>query len=543
LTVYETEVSVFTARRSHWRAPAIVVLACLVTAVPILIFTLPPVMDFPNHLARIWLLGGGMQTPPLSAIYEARWWQASTNVAVDFFGTVLMRAAGLTATTKILLALMLIGPPFAAAYLNRAIFGRFHVWQLAGVMLVWCTTAVEGFLSFQIGLAAALLCASLPVLDRLNASRLSAIVLIAAALLLIHPFAVVFFGALICAIVIGETLPPLRSLAGRQGLHIVGLAAACMVPLALLFLFAPAPPGSHNPGTHIVHWEPLAETFSPKHLALLYFSPFISYRVALDLVFGLALAALVIWAVRTDRLRVHAGLLAIAVAFLVTAPFLPTNIGDGGALPVRFVIMAALMLLAGSQLNLEGRRTAIVVPLIIATVALARVGAIAWIWNERSDDVQQLERATAALPTGSPVLVLREKWSDTSKVPVGRLVAACPGAVCSAERHFGSLAVVWRHVFIPTLFAVPGQHPLGVRQPWARKAVYSSGIPYADEIGMANARLRDPYLAGWRNRFDYVLVLDADLRHTPLPGVQLVSDTGFARVYRVVHERNLAQLP
>ncbi len=182
MTVYETEVSLFTARRSTWRSPAAVALACLVTAVPILLFTLPPVMDFPNHLVRIWLLGGGAQIPPLSAIYEARWLQASTNVAVDFFGTVLVRTIGLAATANILLALMLIGPPLGAAFLNRAIFGRFHVWQLAGVALVWCTTAVEGFLSFQIGLAAAFLCAAAmaPLLPALNTWRAIRMLLVAA---------------------------------------------------------------------------------------------------------------------------------------------------------------------------------------------------------------------------------------------------------------------------------------------------------------------------------------------------------------------------
>jgi hypothetical protein len=114
-------------QRNRWNA-ALVGLTFLVAAIPILWVTFPPVMDLPNHLARIWLAAGAVNMPPLSAMYEIDWAQASTNVLVDFVAATLARVLPIFFLAKVILLLMFLGPPLCGCLLNRAIFGASSTW-------------------------------------------------------------------------------------------------------------------------------------------------------------------------------------------------------------------------------------------------------------------------------------------------------------------------------------------------------------------------------------------------------------------------------
>ncbi|MGO7800727.1 hypothetical protein ACC710_38080, partial [Rhizobium ruizarguesonis] len=43
----------------------------------------PPILDYPNHYARIWLLSGGIGDQPFPEIYAVDWNRTFTNVGID----------------------------------------------------------------------------------------------------------------------------------------------------------------------------------------------------------------------------------------------------------------------------------------------------------------------------------------------------------------------------------------------------------------------------------------------------------------------------
>lgn len=535
MTVAETTLSWNTQRRS-WATPAAIFATFALAAIPFFLVAMPPVMDFPNHLTRIWLLSGGADHRPLSAIYEVRWWQTSTNILVDLISTALARIMPLESVGRLLLLTMFLGPPLAAAFLNRALYGRFHVWQLAGVAIIWSTTSVTGLISYQIGLAAALVMTMLvqPMLAHPTPKRFVLIGLAASLLLVIHPFGALFFLILTTGLAIGERIPwPLpRAWLMQRSQRIALLAAVCVVPVICLFLFSPHPPGAAGTHKEFMHWEPLKDVLSPKNIAIAWFSPFLAYKAALDLIVALPIIGIVVYAAHRKHLRLHAGLMVLAAGLLFISPFLPMNIGDGGAFTIRFPEMAALIALAALRPDFH-RRSQMTMAAILVAVALFRIASISWIWLDRAQDVEDLKMTAAKLPPGASVLVLQKKWKETSDLPLGRLVAGFPGGRCASERHFASLAVMWQHVFIPTLFTVPGQQPLGVKPPWKAKSVYSSGIPFSDDMSTKTSQKFDPYLHNWNRKFDYVLLLDADFGAPKLPGAHVVAGRGFAKLYQV----------
>lgn len=520
-------------------APVLLVIALLASAVPILSVAYPPVLDYPNHLARIWLLSGKVDEAPLSAMYAADWSQTSTNFAVDFIASAAARVIPLGIVSTVLLLAMFLGPPAGAILLNRAIAGRWHVWQAAILFLAWSTTAIAGFLNFQIGLAAALLCAKalasrtakLPV-------RLFPLWLASAVLLLaIHPFGLFFYAALGAGLTLGPSPSWPRSLgdaippAARIGM----LAAACIIPLVALFLLAPTPPGVHASTASTILWSSWAKALDPLRLGKALSSPILTYDARIDLLLFVPLAACVVWAALSGRIRMHGGLLLAAVALLLLSCVVPEEIGDASWIQRRLPPMAALAL-AAAVIPARGkpRRGDALIPLVIGATLLLRIGWIESVWLMRRSDVAEITNAVRTVPRGASVVVVRQDVANLSLFPTGRLMAGGAGPIIETGRHFIVPLSVSQGFFIPTLFNVPGQQPVIVRPPWRAKSVYASAIPLVSELG-TNAR-RDPYVLHWRRDFDYLLVINADLGRIPpwvARGTAPVSGPGFARLYRI----------
>jgi hypothetical protein len=106
-------------------------------------------------------------------------------------------------------------------------------------------------------------------------------------------------------------------------------------------------------------------------------------------------------------------------------------------------------------------------------------------------------------------------------------------------RHYAALATPLRRAFVPNLFSARGLQPLQVAGGWDRRVEHNGG-PLSSISALSRPwRDGDPlYLRDWRYRFDYLLVVNADLPDAagafrPPRGVALVSDAGFAQLWKV----------
>lgn len=82
-------------------------------------------------------------------------------------------------------------------------------------------------------------------------------------------------------------------------------------------------------------------------------------------------------------------------------------------------------------------------------------------------------------------------------------------------RHLPTLAVHYAHAFFPTIFTAQGKQPLTVLAPWSDIAVpegnlFSTAVLSCRTL-MEGAVGFTPYLSNWRQRFDFVLVVNADI--------------------------------
>lgn len=427
----------------------------------------PALLDYPNHYARMWLLAGGAELAPLSQMYRVSWGNTSTNVGIDLVAALLGNVLPVTAIGPLLVTAALVLPPLGAARLNAVAFGGLHWWQVVCLLLAWSTTFVAGFLNFQIGLGCALLGAALdPALARQRAlvaalARLG----IGALTLLVHPFALLFYGFLVGGLALGPRIDPLRSARAMRS-AVARAVVACLpllAPLVLLWVFA-----SNLPGAHLDESAPLLPgaggnpTIAIRLARVVwnFATPFVTYDVAVDAVFALALALPAAVALATRRLVVHAGLLTAALALALVSVAMPSEFAGTTFFSKRLPPMAVLAFAASVQPRLAPGARA--VPVMLALALLAVTGRSLWvarIWGARQADVASVERALERLPVGAALLPVEHRPSsgDLSRVrddkPGRYLLTNTP-----AYAHLATLAVFERYAFVPSVFSSAGKH-------------------------------------------------------------------------------------
>jgi hypothetical protein len=524
------------ARTAAWPVTMIMLVSCLTMLVPFLFVSIPPLVDYPNHLARFWLLGGGVRDPVMAQFYGVDWSKASTNIGVDLAVASLTSIAPARVLGFVAALFAAVGPPVGLICLNRVVFRRFDPWQALFPISAWSTTFLMGFLNFQIGLGLALLSAAAdPWLRRRFGGFVGpARVLIAAVLAVDHLFALLFYAALVAALAFGAR--PVAFADWRAWLARVrdaALAAVwCVIPLALLAVFAPALPGSDPQSVGILFGLSAYKVFALA-TALSAYNAVVGLGITVSLIGG------VVWLARRKAIGFHLGLLLVGGVMVVLSVVSPDHVAGGSWISRRFPTMALLALLAAVQLKPDvalrwGPRFSAPVLALVA----AQAAWVTWNWRAMDADMSAVRSAVAAVPAGARLLPLQHvpdlavKW----RAPAGRYMSSLGDPTF---RHYGALATPLRRAFVPNLFSAKGLQPLRVVGDWDSRVEHNGG-----ELASVSAlgrpwRTGDPtYLRDWRPRFDFLLVVNADLPDAagafrPPPGVVLVDDTGFAQLWKV----------
>lgn len=238
-------------------------------------------------------------------------------------------------------------------------------------------------------------------------------------------------------------------------------------------------------------------------------------------------------------MRCHAGLALTSILLFVLTLVFPPTLADGTLLDWRFAIMALLTVAAAVRPGFSSARAGAAAAAALMLLAVVRTGWIGRIWQDRQADIAAVEQVLALIPSGAAVLPAQHVWAEGKQKPEGHGLSD----VLPWYSHLQSLIVPFRHAFVPTLFASPGKQPLRVLEPWAAMA---SRDGYSVPIEALRSFTPTPqlmytvgYALNWRERFDYVLILNAQLPvdedEASLPELELLADRGFSRLYRVRH--------
>jgi hypothetical protein len=489
----------------------------VVLAVPFFLVEVPPVLDYPNHLARYFVLAHP-DDPVLSQMYTSHW-RILPNLGMDVLGVALLQIADVHVAGRLLLALSLFAPVAGVIIYSRVTFGRFSYWPLASGTIAYNAVFFLGFMNFLLSLGLALVAAAAYAALRRRGQPMIATGIGAVAACVVffaHIFGLTLFALLVatreCA-----RLWRARSSATvvRDAWQSVGLLALMFVPAMVLLLRSPASDVPASVGA----WHGLQKLWTV-------FAPFMTTNVNLTL---LTVLVLFCFAVTAWRNAVAAPGIALALAVLGAAFVLaPSAIGNGTFIDLRIAVMMALLLFGGVMPRI-GRRHAVVAGLVFAALIVLRTAYVATSWWDGRHDVADLRAAIAPVQPGARVLVMRGDNGSGTEVDVP--TRALPG-VHRLDGNLAALLVIERRAFCPLLFADPAQQPLSLRPPYDRLSQRlgdSSNWPLLQQDDLP----APGYLVDWRKNFDHVLLVDAPQPAPSLAGLTPVRTGSYAVLYRI----------
>jgi hypothetical protein len=408
----------------------------LLALLPVASVHMPAIVDYPNHLARMAILAGD-----LGRFYVIRW-NLVPNLAMDLIVPPLVPILGLDGAGRVFLGMILLVIPSGAVCLNRALFGRWSLWPCAGFLLLFGRPLLWGFLNYLFGIGLALHGLALFVaLAGRPRQRLVVGVLFGLAVYVSHVEAFALFALALVGLEAGPVLAALRArhwkAASRRA-----MPAILILSLPLVLFLATWNPQS---GAGVKFGNPLRKLDILFSVADAYQRPFDIACFALGLC---VLGGLAWW----RRLSLAPGMgwaLGLVLAFYLV---LPAQALSGSAADHRVPIFLFLLLVAGSRPVWPSPRMALAAATIAISVFVIRIGLVEQAWLAADREYATDTAALDTLPAGS------------------RIAVAAPADAVHVERipllHLPVLAVARRGAFVTTLFATPGQQPVGLRPPW-----------------------------------------------------------------------------
>jgi hypothetical protein len=514
---------------------ALVALTAIVMA-PLALYPNPALLDFQNHLARLWVIADPRHQQDVARFYSVDWGHVSNDIFTDLMARVLGSALSAQAIGRLCLALSILMPPLGALALNVRLFGRPGAQALIFPFFAWTLTALGGFMNFQIGAGLALMAiAAEPLFGTRRWRIVLGRIACGVAIYLAHGLDLIFYGILLAVM----SVTPGSAPKGRA-FRALAAASASLLSVAVVVAATGVLPGN----TEHAHPSPGYHWHGPVSAIASIVSPLRAYDTRIDALLVLAAGAALGLAAARGRTTFHRGLMGTAAVFALLSPFMPYITPSGGWTDRRLPLLALFTALAALRIDLPKRSDALAFAAAAALLVTARTGYIVQQWGGAQRLSDAVDQALAPVPAGASVITLQHEPSarEIAAHPTGRFLGKE-----TAAYWFSGSAVVWlKRGFSPMLFAQRGVHPFSVNPSW-RAMAYVEGGDLPTIAALTDPKLMaryPPYLRLWR-QYDYVLVLNADFadRNGPVrlpPDLALVKDAGFAQLWRLATPATVA---
>ncbi|HEY0183080.1 MAG TPA: hypothetical protein VGC09_09760 [Rhodopila sp.] len=534
---------------------------CVTLLAPLFVVDVPPLLDYPNHLARAFILDSLPQDAVLAQFYAPHW-SIIPNLALDLILPPLIHVLPVHIAGRLVIAVAVLLPVCGSVAYNSALGGRW--WSLGVGLIAYNDCLLLGFLNFSIALGLALLLAAGWLRWREEHPGPAIILAIAGALALFacHLMGLVFFGALIG----GAELLRLHQLwrldiarpdiprpdIPRPGIACPGIARPDVARLGIARSGA-AQCGVARPDTGcsgiaragIVRGSVLLLIFAgPAALYALSalqqlggdaeFLPFgeklqqlvttfVNYNWPLDVATAAVAFALPALCVLLRWGRVPGPAAYAMTLLLITFLLAPYAWKGTYLLDTRLAVMLGFMLFAGFVPTCIPRMLGFVATVVLALIFLVRMALLISVWTDRRSDLVDLRRVLQSVHPGQAVYLAEagiEERPDYWRANPRRR-ALSDGT--RTDEHLGALVLIEHRAYWPFAFDNPSQQPIETREPYRTLAGRVGHIPTWSETAVAD-------VCG----FNDVLLMEADaLPDLPPERFRLLARSGFAALYAV----------
>ncbi|WP_035969419.1 hypothetical protein [Bradyrhizobium sp. WSM1417] len=516
----EKPTSTIRARLGSDRSLAITVLAVLATVsfLPVLLTPIPAMVDYPNHLARMYILSQN-GTPNANPHYEVVW-AFYPNLGMDLLVPQMARLIGVENATRLFLLLSQLLIVGGALLLEWARKGRVHLAGFAALAFLYCLPFSWGFVNFEFGLGLALcgIAVYLMLAERPWPLRFVVNMAFVAALFAAHFFSLGIYGA---------TLGLYELSRIRHGRISYGVAAARLAALAIpaLALFGIMRMTAGSIGSEGTSWFLGFKPIWPLRIMN-------GYNLTVAAATGLTLMISLFFAARRGVLKLEAAGIWLAIGFALLYVVIPSKLFGTSFVDLRVIPAAALILPAFCSLTLPSRAWRMAALAAISGVILINLAVVLAVWLPYRTDYAAIIQSFHKIDRGSRILVA--STDDNGDPPFADLT--------SYPMYYApTLAVHYASAFVPNLFTEAGKQPVRAREDVRRLAIpYGGPVPLGVLAAIAASRPPagvPPFVRTWHQDYDYLYVLGPQAPN-PLPYLLESLDTSERFVLYKIHRKS-----
>jgi len=519
-----------------WRVALYVALGA-VTLSPLLWVRVPPLVDYPSHIARMWILVHGAEIPELARNYTVHW-RLLPDLAMDLIVPVLSTMMTVEQAGRVFIALMMATLIGGTAALHRAIHGSVGIWPIWSVLFIYNAELFWGFPTlFATGVYLFALSGWIATRQWRAGARISIFSVVATLLCVLHLFAFGLYALSVLAYEFGSR-PNLRRVSPRS---LAALAAICLqfIP-GLLIWYATLLPGRLS----VTDYGDFA--FS-KTYAL--FSPFVFGFLPVS-AFDRLLAPLFISflgvAIVTRSLKLTSEMRLPIATMIVVSALMPHVISGSWFVDLRLPVMLPFIIIASTRFEPLSRRVVLPIAAVALTVLGVRVWTVSQTWRDYDRWFTEFRTASSVIAPAARLLVVQAPIPpETRRLPgVPEILANLQPALFL---HMPSLAVIDRAAFVACMFTgwktlevAPRNQEISETGGWT--PITPEELIEIPNSGQVQTRDYDtnlisepPYWRNWPETFDYVLWIDfANAPKPQLNQLELLTTGSYFSIYRVV---------
>lgn len=475
---------------------------------PLTLIDMPPLLDYPIHIARVHILLNHDSDPILASIFATNW-RPIPNLAIDIVALALGQFMSAEMAGRVFLGLCLTTTMAGVIVLHRVNFNRWSWWPLLTALPAYHGALMAGFVNFSFGLALTPLAIAFWI--RFRGHGLCRLILLHGTMTILlymsHILALGLYGLILGAYELSRwTRQPRKKERWRRTLKLsVTLTSPFLFAMMAYFWLSLSHVIERGERVLYGEWRPL-----PKLRGAL--MPVLTYDHALDAAAILILITIPLFFVWTGRLTIKADFLLPIFLLLSLFILLPGQIADSSFIMERLSIAAVLIAIGAMQPQHLSWHWGAATVMVVFIVAIGRTNVIANNWLESADYYQRATIMSENVEPGASVLFV--------------------SPFSSPEIHNMNL---WRHRFSDqpdwhyALINIPAVHSLPVLPLTKRSAFTQLHFVWPDKQILELTRPYWPYTYGDGNNatFSPRRIFDIDERGRPCL-------THFAEIFRYI---------
>jgi len=420
-------------------------LVLFVSVIPFGFVTYPPLLDYPFHIARAYILNAWSDSPSLQDWYVIRSF-IIPNMGMDLSLLLIGMLIPIESAGRIFIALIFALTLGGCMFLYTSLYRYASLWPLISSFFLFNGILLLGFTNYLFGVGVLLWAVGLWIrLGRFGPGFRFVFGTVASTTLFFsHLVALGLYAVVVAGYELQRSIATSRSSKKAAAADLAIGASIFLLPLTLFLLSSTA----GEAGAEISYAQPfIGEKLKALESLLSGYHLLNALQIAL-------VTFLLLVGILHGKLRIARPMYLALTMLIATYLLMPWQALSAGLIDYRIPIAIVFLLIGCTKLEWRNQRWHQAVLFAVAGFLLIRSVILSYSWNQDDRVIKEYREAFSEMTPSSILFVAtgEPSFRDTMR-NLGRKTPV---------NHLGALATIEQEVFVPAIYAHPSQQPITV---------------------------------------------------------------------------------